>query len=150
MSGKQPKRNPRPGIDEYGRTPLHYACLKGDDELVQKLVEEKADINLADDNGMTPLHFAAQERRIEIVELLLRAGADPNRYDAHGNGPLFTAVMNSRDTGFEGVRLFLKYGADRHHKNKHGRSSLDMATTIAHGLEKPFEEIPERVLETKT
>lgn len=144
MSGKQPKRNPRPGIDEYGRTKLHYACLKGDADAVQRCLDEKLDVNLQDDNGLSPLHFAAQERHLSIVEFLLSAGADPNRYDAHGNGPLWTAIMNTRREGYEVVEALLKHGADRHHRNKHGRTCFEMANTIAHGLEKLFEEIKEK------
>jgi hypothetical protein len=37
MSGKQPKRNDRPGVDRAGRTPLHFAALDGDSGRVRQL-----------------------------------------------------------------------------------------------------------------
>jgi len=38
MAGKQPKRTQRPGVDEYGRTLLHYAAADGDAARVQDLI----------------------------------------------------------------------------------------------------------------
>src|SRR5690349_7649772 len=96
MTGKQPKRNQRPGVDPYGRTPLHYAALEGNVPAIESLLAAGASPNAQDDNGWTPLHFAAQERRLEAAELLLARGADPSIVDSHGNGPLGTAVFNAR------------------------------------------------------
>ena len=93
MVGKVPKRNPRKGIDEYGRTKVHYAETSSE---IEKLVNEGADINLQDDNGWCPLHFYAQVNNAEAIQKALELGADPNLTDSHGNGPLWTATMNSR------------------------------------------------------
>jgi len=64
MTGKQPKRKPRPGVDEYGRTPLHYAAAEGNAEDVVKYLKAGNNPNLQDDNGWSPLHFAAQAGNI--------------------------------------------------------------------------------------
>jgi ankyrin repeat protein len=134
MAANVPTRNLRPGMDHYGRRPLHNAAILGDLVLVTSLLDEGADPNRADDNGYTPLHFAAQESRRDLISLLLSRGASPNSTDIHGNSPLWTAVMNAQGR-FEAMILLLHGGADRHHKNKHGRSPFDMAMTIGHGLE---------------
>ena len=73
MSGKQPKRKSRPGVDELGRTPLHYAAADGDAARVQELLTSGADPNAQDDNGWTPLHFAAQGKSAAITRVLLGA-----------------------------------------------------------------------------
>ena len=40
LTKKQPKRNPRPGVDEYGRSALHYAALDGNLDKVRALIAE--------------------------------------------------------------------------------------------------------------
>ncbi len=87
MSGKQPKRKDRPGVDRYGRTELHYAANESNLAKAQELVKANADVNATDDNGWTPLHFAAQSYALAIAKLLLEAGAKIDATDSHGNTP---------------------------------------------------------------
>lgn len=134
MSGKQPKRIPRPGIDEYGRSPLLNAVIVGDLSKIGNLLAAGATVDLQDDNGWTALHFAAQERREDIVRALLERGANPNLLNAHGNGPLWVAAMNARGE-FGIVRALLAAGADPQKKNLHGRSPRDIAVAMGRGLE---------------
>jgi len=127
-----PKRSPRPGVDEYGRTPLWNAIARGDREAVRQLLVGHADPNLGDDDGWTPLHIATQRGRVEITELLLQHGADPNRLDHHGNGPLWYAGNEAtRVVATERERkvfaLLLEAGADPDFKNRYGLSVRDCA-----------------------
>lgn len=46
--------------DSHRRTPLHLAVLNGDVNLVKKLLERNADVNIVDDVGSNPLHRAAE------------------------------------------------------------------------------------------
>ena len=118
MSTKQLKRDSRSGVDEHGRTPLHYAALDGDAERVRQLLSGGADPDAQDNDGRwTPLHFACQGRHSAVVEILLRGGAQPNLTDKHGNGPLWTAVMNAKGE-FEAVTLLLSAGAKAEHVNR--------------------------------
>lgn len=140
-----PKRNPRDGMDEYGRSPLHYAALYGNLDEVKALIANGADINMQDDGGMTPLQFAVQEKRELVIKFLLSLNANPNLLDIHGNASLWTAVMTTKnvsfDTDIQIIELLLSHGANAHQENKHGRSPYKMALEIAHGLEKPFENL---------
>jgi ankyrin repeat protein len=136
-----PKRKPRLGVDEYGRTPLWYIAADGDLEAVTRAISEGADPNQGDDVGYTPLHVSIQNGHVATIELLLNAGANPNVYDNHGNGPLWTAIMRPQitlPTQVSIIRTLLRAGADPDHQNAHGRTPRQMATTIAHGLEVPF------------
>jgi uncharacterized protein len=140
-----PKRTPRDGMDEYGRSPLHYAALHGNLDEVKTFITNGADINMQDDSGMTPLQFAVQEKCQSVIVFLLSLNANPNLLDVHGNGSLWTAVMTTKKMTFEAdietIKLLLSHGANAHQENKHGRSPYKMALEIAHGLEKPFENL---------
>src|SRR5262245_55638564 len=99
MTGKQPKRKPRPGVDQLGRTPLHYAANDGNVVRVRELLDSGLVANESDDNGWTPLHFAAQVNSTAVAEMLLKAGSLVDARDSHGNTPLFKAVFNSKGAG---------------------------------------------------
>ena len=130
MVAKQPKRRDRPGVDRYGRTPLHDAAMAGDLPEVLRLLGTTANPSAQDDDGWTPLHFAAQEWRVDVAEALLAAGADANAKDAHGNTPLFRAVFNSHGRG-ELIAALRRRGADPNVENRHGVTPLGLAKTIA-------------------
>ena len=137
-----PKRNPRPGIDEYGRTNLWYESSKGNLEGVKKELKDGADPNLGDDVNYTPLHVSVQNGHTEIIQYLLDSGANPNLVDSHENCPLWTAVLSSpMDTQIEIISILLEFGANPNHRNKHGGTPKEVALDIAHGLEEPFNEI---------
>jgi ankyrin repeat protein len=130
MARKQPRKKPRPGVDEYGRTPLHYAAAEGNASLVEELLRSGADVNAQDDDGWSPLHFGAQAGSTSVVAVLLGAGADVALRDRFGNTPLFRAVFCSRGEGGV-IHLLRKAGADPDSPNNSGVSPLKLARTIA-------------------
>lgn len=135
-----PKRKPRPGMDEYGRTPLWYHALNGDIAGIRVELSSGADPSSGDDVNYSPLHAAVQEGRVEAIRVLLAAGADPSKSDNHGNGPLWTAVMSAPNAvRVEIITLLLAGGADPDHKNRYGSSPRKAAAEIGHGLEVPFQ-----------
>src|SRR5262245_20346834 len=130
MVRKHPKRRPRPGVDEYGRTALHYAAIEGNSDKSRELLAAGADPNQQDDDGWSPLHFAAQANSAPVVQLLLAAGAAADPRDSWGNTPLIRAVFNSRGDGSV-ILLLRTAGADPHSLNEHGVSPVSLARTIA-------------------
>jgi ankyrin repeat protein len=126
MTGKQPKRKPRPGVDEYGRTPLHYAANDGNASLCVDLLTAGADPNATDDNGWTPLHFAAQVQSAEVTRLLLDAAAKTELRDSYGNTPLWRATVTARGNG-DVIALLRRAGADPYAKNNYGNSPISIA-----------------------
>lgn len=130
MAKRTTKRKPRPGVDEHGRAPLHYAASDGDSSRVEDLLRATADPNARDDDGWTALHLAAQAKSASCVRALLAAGARVDLRDSHGNTPLWRAVFNSRGEG-EIIELLRASGADPRAPNDHGVSPVRLARTIA-------------------
>jgi ankyrin repeat protein len=127
---KHPKRQARSGVDEYGRTPLHYAARDDRPEAVRELLALGLDPSGADDDGWTPLHFAAQAQTPRVVALLLEAGAAVDIQDSYGNTPLWRATFESKGRG-EVIRLLRAAGADPWCANKSLVSPVLLARTIA-------------------
>ena len=143
MTNKQPKRKARPGVDEYGRTPLHYAAIERNLATLKTLLASGADPGACDDNGWTPLHCAAQEYAPDICEALLAAGAPVDVQDSNGNTPLLTAVIGSRGRD-EVIRVLRAHGASPTLANAKGISAVTLARTIANfDVRQFFVDIPE-------
>eukprot|EP00434_Breviolum_minutum_P021974 symbB.v1.2.019397.t1/scaffold1549.1/size162750/7 len=75
--------------DNSGRNVLHWACLCGDVKLVDYLLTNYPDLDLAlpDTGGDDPLHLAAYNGHLGIVRLLMKAGARESK-NALGFTPL--------------------------------------------------------------
>jgi ankyrin repeat protein len=58
-----------------GRTPLHYAALRGEKPQAEMLLAHGANVNAKDWYGKTPLSLAKENGHTEIVELLRKHGA---------------------------------------------------------------------------
>jgi len=129
MVSRRPKKHPRPGVDEYGRTSLHYAASEGSPAHCAELLAGGANPNARDDSGWTPLHFAAQAQCGEVMSLLLNAGAAIDARDRFGNTPLLRATMSCRGSG-DAIELLRQAGADPHAKNDSGVSPVGLARTI--------------------
>lgn len=66
-----------PHVQKEGNTLLHFAVIKNDIDLLDKITAYKVDVNAKNDNGLTPLHTAAMtSNNIEIIKHLLELGAD--------------------------------------------------------------------------
>ncbi|KAF2110293.1 ankyrin repeat-containing domain protein [Lophiotrema nucula] len=64
--------------DQWGRTPLFYAALRGHLDVANFLLKNGAKINARDCIGQSPLHIACSTENEDMVSLLLQAGASVN------------------------------------------------------------------------
>lgn len=71
---KQLLNIPYINVNEPGKnlqTPLHVVCEEGVKDLVEVLLDKKADPNQEDKTSFTPIHYAAKQGQLEIIEILL-------------------------------------------------------------------------------
>lgn len=70
--------------EDRGYTPVMDAVWKGNKEITEYLVSQKADLNIISKDGQSNLVLAVGADRVEIVRLLAENGADPDVQDSMG------------------------------------------------------------------
>jgi ankyrin repeat protein len=110
------------GAPTIGQYPLIDAIAAGQREIVDAMLEAKADLNVVN-MDLTPLMVSVRAERADIVERLLRAGANPNQGTAFEPLPLFTAVSRGAPA-LAIVEALLKHGADPNFVNQDGQTPM--------------------------
>src|SRR5690348_2452262 len=77
--------------DESGNTPLMFAALQGDHDMVKFLLGVGADPKARSNDGTMPLMTAAMSSDRETLDLLLSPTGDANVADGNGFTPLMLA-----------------------------------------------------------
>jgi cytohesin len=85
------QQNPYVAVDNHW-SPLHIAIINNQEDRVQALLAEHADIEARDINGRTPLYFSALLGHQNIVQALIDAGAQVNSQNYHDYTPLDIAA----------------------------------------------------------
>ncbi|KAI9686589.1 MAG: phosphate system positive regulatory protein pho81 [Bathelium mastoideum] len=81
-------------VDVYGRIPLHYACMHGQSDIMELLLDAAPEtINMKDSDKFTPLIYAVIRSRLDCVVRLLHHGAGINRPDESDYIPLNLACQ---------------------------------------------------------
>lgn len=140
--------------DDFQNTPLGRACYVAgqDPALVERLIEQGADVNSQGYNGLTPLHYAALRGDVAIARLLLDRGADPDAFDTYTgaigpagvSGTALQVAINYHPQE-EMARLLVGRGAKLGRKDSFGNTELHLAaqkgyaelarTLIQHGAD---------------
>lgn len=86
--------NPDVAMGQAKYNALMLAVKKDNLQMVQTLLQYKANPNAKNAAGLTPLMIAAFDNRDMLVSLLLKSGADPKLKDVEGKTALNLAVEN--------------------------------------------------------
>jgi ankyrin repeat protein len=96
-------------LHETGFTPLVWAAMKGNVNIVSALLEAKADVDGRASDRSTPLMIAAQMKSHHCVNLLIKSKADPNLCGDSQRTALMFATMSG---SFSSVVILLEAKAD--------------------------------------
>lgn len=113
-------------LDADGKSPLHYAAASHYGFLVDFLIRQGSQLNLADKDGNTPLMLAIQGKQVHnslpLVRLLVSAGADCNIKFEDGMTPLSHAIKQeaNKDT----IQFFLENTQDLNSQDAQGLTAL--------------------------
>jgi uncharacterized protein len=104
---------------EVGFTALTTAALRGNAEIVARLLAARATVDTPDSRGITALSRAVSFRYSQVVQQLLDAGASVNKPDAEGRTPLSIANHQGQATI---AQLLLDYRAEPSIADNGGRT----------------------------
>ncbi|KAK4515576.1 uncharacterized protein ATC70_010527 [Mucor velutinosus] len=97
--------------DSFGRTPLHYAAMHGQDLLLDRLIQFDAiGVNYYDIDGKSELDYAVESCQVDCLTILLNAGAIVTKSSAStkSKSVLLHAVENQQ---YDITALLLKHTA---------------------------------------
>ncbi len=101
-------------------TPLHYAIMAEDKELIDLLISKGAKVN----DDKYSVFFCV--KNVEMAEFLISKGADINFLDSYNRNPLYIAVkINSKEL----VEFFINKGTQLNIKDRYDSTPLDIATS---------------------
>ena len=122
--------------DANGETPLHVAAKRGNQTVVELLLEGGAKVNAPTDDSLcvTPLHLAVIGGHTGVVQVLLNNQADVNCRGSYlGETPLLLAAIFGRA---EAMRLLLEAEADIYSTTEVSRrTALMWSVNVPNALE---------------
>ncbi|XP_049521085.1 ankyrin repeat domain-containing protein 50-like [Dermacentor silvarum] len=133
-------------VDGNQRSLLHTAAYEGDAALVERLLEAKASLELADRNGQTPLNLGLLNGQTVMFSPDVWCLEEQFNLGCHKSACCHcfmqvdhicvegaTALGIASQEGHEAVvRALLEHGADPSHADQCGRSPLRVATKAGH------------------
>ena len=112
--------------DNCGRTALFYFVLDSHIKIVDVLMDNGADPDIAADDGLNPLHRCCLNGTEELMDLFLDRGCNVNAVDYIGHTPLMRSTFSGRRTPSLLSKL-LAAGADVNQEDFTGQTSLHHA-----------------------
>mmetsp|Transcript_27427 Transcript_27427/g.57233 ORF Transcript_27427/g.57233 Transcript_27427/m.57233 type:complete len:185 (-) Transcript_27427:304-858(-) len=118
--------------DENGVTGLIEACISGNTEMVQLLLDARCPAQPTGDFRHTPLRGATLCGNHHLIPILLKAGSDPNALSEGNRTPLMGACFLRSGIDRERSALCVKAlledpRTDPSIRNSFGESALDLA-----------------------
>lgn len=108
-------------LDEGGQTPLYRAVRDGQDDAVELLLKNGANITTRNKDGSSPIRWAIQQRREDLVSVLLQSTVT-----GHDDKYFVSLVAKSRQ--WDTIESFSDGKMDLDFRDKAGRTPLMRAT----------------------
>jgi ankyrin repeat protein len=89
--------NRKAEVNKDGWSPIHYAVIRGDLEVVNSLINAGAEVDALSPNESTPLMYACRYGHIRVVKLLLDKGADLSAVNNQDLTPIDFARMYNQN-----------------------------------------------------
>lgn len=112
------------GDDGDGYTPLHYACLRGQYNLVSFFIEKGANLDVQNFSSESILHtllekhfFYSESKLLNLFELLLKKGINTEILNENGDSALYCSILENSKLSLNLVKLLLKYDANPNNYN---------------------------------
>ena len=105
-------------------SPVADAAMRGDAATIRTLLQQKADVNLAQSDGATAIQWAAYRNDLAMADLLIAAKADVRIPNRNGATPLRLASVNG---SAEMIERLLKAGANPNETSPNGETPLMFA-----------------------
>ncbi|BFZ25392.1 hypothetical protein BsWGS_28431 [Bradybaena similaris] len=113
-------------VNSSGDSALHVAAKHGRDELINKIVNVHADINMRNFREQTPLYVAIQAGRFTTAAILITMGADLSGTDSNSVSLLhMAAASGSSDV----IELLLARGMDPNLEDSFQNTPLHVAAS---------------------
>lgn len=113
------------GLDNW--TALHYACSENHCDIVQYLIDNKANIEAKSQIDRTPLHIACLRGHEEVVNVLITHNSDIESKDMDN----YTGLHFASEFGHHTiVAMLLLAGSDARAKTNLGYTPFDIAMNI--------------------
>jgi len=96
--------------ESSGQTPLMGSLLRGKLNIFEYLLNEGADVTIADGQGYTPPHGAAFQGQKRALEMLIEKGVDVNVPHRDGYVPLIRACLGVHDGHYGSFKLLVEHG----------------------------------------
>ena len=119
------------GDEPTGRTPLMFATLCKNHEIMKQLIQNGASVDMSDYQCITPLMLACSKNDLVAVKILCGRLAEVDDQDENGWTPLhYCAQVNASKI----IKYLLtEEGANRGLKDWKKRKPLDIAKFLGHG-----------------
>ncbi|MCS5711890.1 ankyrin repeat domain-containing protein [Candidatus Berkiella aquae] len=115
-------------VSDGGWTPLHIACLSGNDSVVKTLRRHHVDVNVSDASGATPLHYAAKFGNSSMMKYLISHEGNLDVVDRNGFNLLHYAASGKN---IKAMREILSAGKiDINAQDNQGNTAMHYAVKM--------------------
>lgn len=116
-------------VDQWGNTPLHYACLYGNWDSARLLLNKGAPANVLNAQNCSPLHMCLMSNvglpPVDLVSQLLTSGSDAGARSNNGSTPLHCiagTLSGDAEQRFQIAALLVQNGSPTHAPDDDGCS----------------------------